>query len=590
MSRSTVGAVGALILALIATPAMAQNYKQVAPPQPPAPPPPRISVPPAPVLRGGSTRTIIPLLRGIRLVAAPAGVVPAGARTVGVTSAGIAFGPELGATLHPFLDRPASFATLRAIEARIVGLYRAKGHPFVNVVLPRQDIASGIVQFVVAEYRVDKVTVRGNQWFATPQIRAGLRIAPGDTIDINRVTDDLGWLNVNPFRQVDLLASPGSLVGTTDLNLVVHDRLPFAVSAGYDNSGNATTGFDRWKLGFLAGNVFGRGVLLGYQFIASDDFFSLPRPFPGPAGGPRFIAHSISWTVPLAWHDTVRVFGDYERVAPSLPSGFASVGHSGQASLRYDRHLPTLGRLVQQVSFGYDFKTSDNNIAFGGTTVFGSSAEIDQFPVIYSATLPDRFGETTVIPRIVLSPGGLTAGNTDSAYQPGPTQGGVAYARASYVYVRLDAVRRTPLPGGFEWRMRLTTQISSTNLLPSEQLSIGGLGTVRGYPTYIAGGSEGVILGEELRGPPIRLLARLGIAALTDRFRPDVFWDYAHVFDLETIPGTPRAIDLTSLGVGGHYTMSTGLDVVVQAGTEFHPVPGHQQPGGFVNVSVQMTL
>ena len=579
-----------LAAVLLASPAAAQNYRNVAPPAPEPSAPPRIEVPAAPLPSGGSERVVVQKLRGIRLLGAASDVVASGVAATGVSSEGVSFGPELASVLAQYLDQPASLATLRAIEARIIALYRTEGYPFVNVVLPPQDVAAGSVQFVVQEYRLDRIDVRGNEYFSSAQIRDGVRVAPGDRIDLNAVTADLGWLNENPFRQVDMLASPGSADGTTDLNLVVHDRLPLDVSVGYGNSGNPLTGFDHWKFGLLAGDMFGQGILLGYQFTGSDDFFNATHVFPGPTGGPRFVAHAISWTIPLSSHDAIRIFGDYERVAPNLPAAFANIGHSGEASIRYDLRLPTAGTAVQQISFGYDYKTSDNNIAFGGSSIYASNPEIDQFPIIYSVTIPDRYGVTTISPRIVLSPGGLTGGNTNAAYQPGVTQDGIAHARADYVYGRLDASRETGLPEGFTWVSRLTAQLSSTNLLPSEQLSVGGMDTVRGYPSYVIGASEGVIMGQEVRAPAFALLSRVPGVGFTDSFQPDVFWDYAHIFDVLPNVVNPRAIDLSSLGIGGHYMMDKGFDLTVQGGLQLHPLPGHSGTGSFINLALMMTL
>lgn len=574
----------------LAAPALAQNYNQLAPPVLKPPQAPQIAVPPPPAAPPGSPLVIVPRLLGIRLVGAPSLLVPAGVSNPGVSGEDVAFGPQLSEILSGFIGAPASMATLNTIEARIILLYRAEGHPFVDVVLPPQNIATGVVQYLVFEYRVGAVTVRDNHWFSSAQIKSALRVKPGQTIDINRVESDLAWLNENPFRRVDLLASPGAVAGTTNLNLVVHDQLPLAATIGFDNAGNALTGDDRWKLGLLTGNVLGRGILLGYQFTTSDDFLRDPHLFASGTNLPRYLAHSLSLTIPLASRDTIRIFGDYERVVPRLPSGFVNVGHSGQASLRFDHPLPDWHGLIQQISLGYDYKTSDNNIAFGGTTVSTSSAEIDQFPITYSATLRDHYGQTTLVPQLVLSPGGLTGGNNNSAFQPGANNGGTYYARADYIYARLDVERLTALPRGFVWRARLTAQVASSNLLPSEQLSIGGFGSVRGYPTDVAGGSEGVVIGNELRAPPFTLLSRISGGIGPDALRPDIFFDYAHVFDVKTQPGNPASTDLASLGLGANYTLGTMLSLDIQAGVQFHPIPGHTNAGSFINVDALATF
>jgi hemolysin activation/secretion protein len=574
--------VSAAALALAPLAAHAQDYQRVAPPAPPPKPAPALPTPPAATPPVDPNRLIMPALNGIRLIGSLKALDAAGAAP-GVRS-DVAFAAPVTASLQPFIGKPLTLRALAQIEGLVTLYYRSHHHPFVAVAVPRQDVSGGVIQIVITEYRAGKIRVLDNHWFSTRQIRGDIRLQSGETIDAARLEADLSWLNENPFRTVDLVVTPGAQVATTDLDFVVHDHLPLSVYAGYANDGSPATGVDRWKFGALWGDVLGSGQQLGYQFTASDDVFSNSSG----RGGPSFMAQALTATIQLPWRDRLQIFGDYEQDRPNVGPDFASTGHSAQVSLRYIVPLTPVAHLAQQLSAGYDFKTTNNNLDFGGVAVSGQSSEIDQFPLAYQGTLKDPGGQTTVTDTLVLSPGGLTGRNTDAAFQPGVNQAGVAGASARYAYDRLDIERDTNLPRRFLWVVRLTDQFASGNLLPSEQLNIGGMDTVRGYNEQIVGGADGVVASTEVRTPTVAALFH-GQRGWQDALQGDAFIDYGRVFNVRAIPGAPAAVTLASAGLGVRYAIGNHLNLRAEAGFPFDRLPGQRGTNAFANVAVTFT-
>ena len=468
----------------------------------------------------------------------------------------------------PAIGRPVTLAGLDKIAATVRHWYRTQGRPFVDVTVPPQNITSGVVQVVVTEYRVGQVTVAGNRWFPGALLRRESGLAPGQTLNLPGIQTDLDWLNQNPFRHVDAAFQPGTEPGLTNVILQTRDRLPFRAYAGYDNQGVPSLGRNEWNVGFTWGNAFGLDQLLSYQFT---------RAFSG-----RFTGHALTWSIPLPWRDTVEVFGSYEQETPSVASGFDESGQSGQASLRYIHPLPGPSWLRQQIAFGYDYKTTNNNLAFGGVTVFASQAEVDQFPFIYSATETDPLGRTGFDNHFVVSPGGMTGANTDAAAAeivPG--------AAAHYVYDRFGLTRTTLLPKGFTSVSRIVVQLSDHNLLDSEQLAAGGLGSVPGYATDTALGSEGEMIGEEIRLPffrPARLL-HLPLP-LVDQAQFGVFWDYADLYQVHSIPDLPSRVDLASTGIELRYDVGRYASLDFAVGWQLRAAPGIDKRGAFGDFSI----
>ncbi len=577
--RSSGAALAALLVTLAPSLSHAQAYQRIAPREPQAATSPSVTPPSAAAASSPSGAAILPVLKGLVFVPGmsalqPAGL-PAGSASDGVHLAGTPLlnDPGFSRRMTAFIGRPLSFADLQKIIQITTNWYRAHGRPFVSVVAPPQNVGSGVVQIVVSEYRLGTVKAAGNRWFASDLLRRESGLVPGQPLTLGGVQDDLDRLNSNPFRAVNTVFQPGAEPGVTDVVLQTQDRRPVRVYAAFDDAGAANLGRTEWSIGAVWGNAFGLDQILSYQFTR------------GVSG--RYDANAASWSIPLPWHDTLLVFGSYASETPDLGANFGERGTSGQASARYIHPLPRLTwpyavSLTQSLQVGYDFKTTNNNLEFGGAQVFASRAEVDQFPLVYDATLTDPRGQTGLENQIVLSPGALTGGNSNQAFGaivPGAT--------ADYIYDRLSVTRTTYLPRGFSWSARATGQVSDRNLMYSEQLGAGGMDSVRGYYTDTALGSRGLLVSQEVRAPAIALGGLLHLSpAAHDQEQLGLFWDYGHVEQVKPIPNSVNAADLSSVGVDLHATLDRYIDLKLDIGGQLRNAPGADKRGVFADVAM----
>lgn len=567
----------------------AQTFDQVGPKAPPQSKPGQIATPsPGDEAKPNGNapdedKRILPALKGLRFVSDAARVVKDGVSDAGVDTTEVPSlrDPAILARLEAFVGKPFSFGDLHAINRAVIAFMRSHGRPLVDVAVPAQDVTGGVVQIVVTEFRLEEIRIAHNRWFSKSAIRSGFGAARGQPIDLDRLQRDLDWVNRNPFRRVDAVFARGVATGTTDIQLDVQDRFPLRVYAGFDNSGTPATGRDRWSLGVNFGNLFDRDVQLSYQFMAGDDFLRHIAD-----GKSRFLAHSASVLVPLAWHGLVEVFGSYVRQSPDVGPFFGQVGYSAQISGRYVQLLDGPPWLSQELQAGFDYKTTDNNLAFGGTQVFSASEDVAQFLATYSASAADPWGVTTLGNDLVVSPGGLTAGNTTAAF----ARSGTSFARAGYVYDTLTLARTTLLPYGAHSTTRLTAQYADGNLLPSEQLGGGGEESVRGYDPRAVNGSEGLLVREELHSPSFRPLGWMFGAHANNGAQIVAFWDYARLRDPHMQPGNPDHFALESVGAGFNWVIGRTIDLRSDYGWQLLKLPGAARRGAQANVAVVLSF
>ncbi len=524
---------------------------------------------------------VIPVLKALAFLPNMQALQPAGlpASTTGVRAIGLPLLSEPGfiAQLTPYLGKPVTFADLNAFARLTSNWYRAHGRPFVFINIPPQNVGNGGVQIVVTQFRVGSVRAAGNKWFSNAIITHASGLRPGQTLTLAGVQSGLDNVNRNPFRSVNAVFAPGTTSGTTDVTLQTQDGIPVHIYGSFDNQGVPALGQAEWGVGGSWGNVGGLGQILSYQFTR------------GVSG--RYNAQALSWAAPLPWwQDRLLVFGAYATERPDLGADaafFGQTGNSGQASLRYihsftDIILGSGFNLSQDAQLGYDFKTTDNNLEFGGVSIFAGTAQIDQFPIIYDASLTDPHGQTEFQNQLVLSPGGLTSANNDTAFQmlvPGSS--------ASYVYDSIGLTRTTVLPYGFAWSARVLGQLADHNLMYSEQLGLGGMSSVRGYDTDTALGSEGVQVSNEIRTPSFSLaqLVDLHLPA-KDAEQLGVFLDYGHVSQVRPIPNAVNEADLASTGFLLQTTIGRYADLDFDIGWRLREAPADDKRGGFGDVSL----
>jgi hemolysin activation/secretion protein len=532
-----------------------QAYDEFAPkPVPPAALAPLNLPPSTNSVEGAPGETLLPVLRGITFVARQEDVQAQGAKTEGiVVGAGLQVpAPEKFRELvSGYLGQPLTRGQLNQMITAIIVHYRTHDHPVIDVIVPEQDINGGVVQILLLESRVGRVTVAGNQWFSSREIRKDFRVRTGDRIVATDIRSDLEWANQNPFHTTDVVYQPGESVGTTDIVLQTVDRFPARFYVGYEDSGNRQTGFDRYLFGLNWGDAWhaGWGQQLNYQYTTSGDWRSLA-------------AHSGSYIIPLRWHHTLTFFGNYVTTQGVVPP-ISVEGVSYQISGRYSVPLPPMGNYKSTVAVGFDYKYNHNSLQFGDIPLTVVPVEVRQFVATYDSSLRDQHGITSLSIQGYYSPGNWGGDNSDSVYGQSHT-----FATANYAYANVSLTRLTRLPHEWSLFLRGLFQVSNANLTSSEQLGLGGYDTVRGYDEREVNSDEGYLFNVELRTPSMSIGKRLKWTRFDDQLQLLGFFDTGAGNDHTLLPGEPSDTTLSAYGAGLRYTVGSNVSVRADYGIQ----------------------
>jgi hemolysin activation/secretion protein len=426
----------------------------------------------------------------------------------------------------------------------------------VDVLVPEQEITSGVLQLVVIEGRLGDVIVEGAGESEGRSLARQIRTERGDVIRESDITEDLNWINKHPNRQVDLVFSPGDGYGETDVILRNESGKDLIGYVSLENSGNSELGEARGIFGLsMTGPLFlGQDSILSYQFTTNMD------------GESSLFGHSGVFATYLPWRHQITLLGAYvDTDANLLQNGavFENGGENKQLSGRYGIPLPSIGRLSHELELGMDFKSSNNALAFNQAQVFDTTSEIVQYSLGYNIVARDQTGAWRLDSEVVNSPGDNTNKNTDAVFNSQR-----AGATANYTYGLVTLERDQRLPQGWTAYGRIQGQGSNANLLASETLGGGGYDSVRGWEERVVRGDAGVVATAELRTPIFYPSTFAGFANVEDGAYGLVFYDYGSLSASDPQPGNPDDVDkeLGSVGMGFRYQRDNWFSLRVDYG------------------------
>lgn len=452
------------------------------------------------------------------------------------------------------ISQPLTKASLENLKSEIAAYFQNERHLLVSVVVPPQDISDCTIQVIVRCANIDRICLKGNRWTSDHWILSGTNLKEGCTIQIDQLERNLAWLNRSPFRRTDLVLRSGENQGTTSVDLLTSERFPFRPYVGGDNTGTSFTSQARWYTGFYAGYLWARDHQASYQFTTASE----PE---------IFVAHSASYLIPFSWRHQLYFYGGWSRVKGKLEiPGMHNKGTNWQVSGRYQIPInPIYGNFLQEFTFGYDFKRTNNGLIFESITFSKNFADINQFMASYYADYRGKSFKTSFNIEVFASPFKITGDQTNSQYQ-----GIRPYAKNKYIYGKARFSHTHFLPKGFSVLASIVGQGTGWNLMPSEQYGIGGYDTVRGYGERAYNADDAFLASFELRTPETRLFDWRKVDRRQEKLYFLAFIDYGWGKLHKPFFGQKSPEWLCGVGPGVRYSYATNVYFRGDLGVPLH--------------------
>lgn len=534
--------------------------------QPPEenPPPPRtgqqlVSLPggtQVPSLKTASRDALGPNVSGIVFLTQPQQVHAGGLRRTGLDFGTVALLQmfEPAARFQRFLGVAISEHLLIDLHTEIVKYYREMGHALVAVLIPPQDVTTGTIQVVVAEFHLAGKRLEGNQWTPDAHVLGNISAETGERIDTRQLIEDLNWLNLNPYRNMAAVFEPGKRFGETNLILRSNEQRPWSVYAGYSNYGTRSTDENRLFAGVHIANLPVLDHQISYQATLSPDAFASRDTIAEPRT-PSYHAHDGIYFAPLPWRHKLYVRGAWIQSNSVPVAPFDQRSTTAIVSGRYAVPVPQLGDIRAELYGIVEYKDAERKLFFNAVEVSDLDMTIFQFGGGVTVAVSDPLGKTSVDGRLVYSPGNVGPQNTNArvaAFNANPG------ADAEYLFFYGSAERHTPLFQDISIETLVGGQWTDEDVPSTEDLAIGGPYTVRGYAVQDASGDVGIFAQSELVWDLSAEFQKHG-QDLIKAFTIFGFFDAGWIDDLAT------GVEAELYGTGGGLRANLGEAIAVEA-------------------------
>jgi len=393
---------------------------------------------------------------------------------------------EIEEAIYPFLGPNKTADDVEKARAALEKAYHDKGYQTVSVSVPQQNALGKMIILKVTELKVGRLRVKNARYFRLDNITSNAgSLKEGTVPNFGNVTKDIVALNQWPDRRVTPALRAGVTPGTVDVDLNVEDKVPVHANVELNNRQSPNTTALRLASTVHYDNLWQLGHSLSFTYQVAPQ-----RPNDATVFSGSYLARlqDVDWLNVLFY--AVKSSSDVATVG-----GTNVVGPGQIFGSRAVITLPARENLFHTLSAGVDYKHFDQTVKLGGD---GFSSPVTYYPVVanYSATFSAEKSTTQF--------------NAGITYNLRPLSDGIQifdnkrlYASPSFTHFNADVSHTHELAEGFQLYGKVQGQVADGPLVSSEQFSVGGLDTVRGYLESETLGDNGVVGNLELRSPNI---------------------------------------------------------------------------------------
>ena len=462
-------------------------------------------------------------------------------RQVNITGNTVFSEETLTAVIEPYLNRDVTSEDLEALRRALTRLYINAGYINSGAVLPDQKVTQGTVTYRMIEGTLTDVTFSGKRWFRDGYLRRRLTLGIVPPLSVNRLQTRLYHVQQDDrIEQLNAELRPGLRPGESELHVLVTEHSPYFVALEFNNYQSVTIGAERGLLTLVHHNLTGHGDVLNFTY--------------GRSAG-LDLQVDTSYTLPLTARDTT-ISLRYERNNSSVISGsfdaldIESSSETGRVSLRHPFYrdlrrefaVTLEGKRAQSESFLLDFPFS-----FSAGTEDGES-------IVTALSLTAEWSDRT--PRTVLALQSRFSVGIDALDATTHANGSIPDSRFFAWLGQFQWARRIT-QRDLQLRFRLTLQLSDDPLLPTEQISVGGRYSVRGYRENQLIRDNALIVSMETLIPLVRN------HRWADFVHVIPFVDFGRGWNRKLI--TPDPTNLASLGLGVRWAATARLVIPIRA-------------------------
>jgi hemolysin activation/secretion protein len=439
---------------------------------------------------------------------------------------------ELNRAISDFVDKPISFAQLLLAANKITELYVQKGYITSGAYVPEQNLQSGEVNIQIVEGSLADIEVDIVEGRLKPEyIRDRLDSATSTPLNIKRLQEALQILQLNPLiSSLDAELSAGIKPGTNYLAVSVVGADSFKIQAQLNNNRNSSIGTFERGIELSQANLLGIGDGISVSYNNTD-------------GSNQFAG---SYTLPINARNgslgfNIRI-SDSQIIEPPFESADIEISSRDFDFIwRQPVIQKATPKLSQELALDLTASRRESNTSILDVDSFVSPGANDNGETRTTAL---RFGQEWLQrdPRQVFSARsqfniGIDAFDAN-INDDEPNSQFFAW-QGQLLYLRLLGTAKGKPAIGPTALLRSDLQLSADPLISTEQFSLGGSTTVRGYRQDALLTDNGIYTTAEIRLPIARIPKLSGTLQVNPFIDFGVGWNTdGESTDFNTLVGT----------------------------------------------------
>ncbi len=384
--------------------------------------------------------------------------------------------------IDPFLHRPLTMKELHELCRLIEQYYAQQDYFLAKAYIPAQEVKESTLEIRIVEGKLGEVSVSNNLFYKKQFIKsyfAGLQNKP---LNYRSFLKALLLLNENLDLEVAAIFMKGTEFGTTDVLLKTKDSRPLHLSLDFNNYGSDNTSPHRIGGKLEWGNLIAQGDRFNLLEVVGAPMVNLDFTQAGYQFPLNYKGSFLEFSYLFAHFRTSEIGKNYRLVGRSQ----IGTGRFKQAWIRTKK--TSLDLLAS-----FDYKQIQN---FGG----GQESSFDRLRVatvgLHGDFLDNWYGRNLLDLNLAAGIPDFLGGMDPVSNQSSRQGSGGKFFKPTLEFRRLQKCFANSV-----LILNLSGQYSTVKLPLPEQLYIGGIDTVRGYPLGAGLGDQGFILNCEYRLP-----------------------------------------------------------------------------------------
>jgi hemolysin activation/secretion protein len=380
----------------------------------------------------------------------------------------------------PFIGHCFDGSTLSNLVKEVNKSYQDLGLITAQVSIPKQNVTSGNLKIQVVEGKIEKIILNNDKFTDKMQEFTAFSFLEGNIFDVNDVNQGIYQLNRLRSNKATMKIEPGDQVGYSKIIINNENKFPASAKISYDNLGNEFTGIRKTNFS---------GTMENLLFLNDQINLSYGTNLDDPSSEKELKSFSSGISIPFNYNTFSYDYSrsEFKGQNPGINGPLTLTGYSDRNNIAIDRvllnntkyRISTNLSLTAKESASYlnntKIETSDRKLTVGSLS-FGISKYFKNGTNLY---LKPQYSRGLKLLNAKQDGQGLENDIPKAQFQLYKLYGSLS---------KTFEIPKINLP--ITLSSQMDSQLSQDTLFGSEQFSVGGYYSVRGFrENFIAGDS-----------------------------------------------------------------------------------------------------